>query len=598
LRAKFILFIFFAFWLSLIVRVYYISIQSNEHYDELANKNTIKTEAISPIRGDILDRKSRPIAINKIGFKISIKPHLSRKNRKKILREEIKTIVELLPHLDADKLYKDYHKKDSYYNHNYIDLVGFIDYNTILPVYSILNLRPNLKLASAQKRFYPNKNMAAHMIGYISKANRKEIKQNEISKLTKIIGKSGLEKYYNDYLQGIPGERVIQVSAYNEEITQIAYTKPKDKNSLVLALDIELQRYIQGLFKEKGQNGAVVVMDTNGFIYAAGSYPEYDLNSFVGGISTKEWKELINNEYAPFTNKLTSGLYPPGSVVKPGMGLIFLNSGLVNKNTQTYCTSNFEFGGRVFRCWNDKGHKHTNVTKAIRESCDDYFYKNSLKVGISKMAEGLKRMGLGTRTGIDTPNEFIGTVPSKAWKMKRFNKPWYQGETLNTSIGQGDFLVTPMQIARHTALMATGKMPTPRLVLKKGKEHIQPEFSDPLSEDEKSYLPTVQYAMMQVANSAGGTARWALREAKVTIAGKTGTAQVVGIAQKIKERMKEEDMAYFTRSHAWLTTYAPYENPQFIVTVMVEHGGHGGSAAGGTVAKIYNKLLELGHLKK
>ncbi len=243
------------------------------------------------------------------------------------------------------------------------------------------------------------------------------------------------------------------------------------------------------------------------------------------------------------------------------------------------------------------GHGSTNIIKAIRESCDDFFYKGSLIVGNEKMSEGLMRYGLGRKSGIDLPNEFIGTVPSREWKREKYNLPWTLGETVNTSIGQGDFLTTPIQMARFTALMATGKLPVPHFAKMIGDKPYAPQAEEVLSSNELAKLPLIQKAMYGVCNEPGGTAINYVNS-KVIIAGKTGTAQVVEIKQDEKKRKLEHDMEYYNRSHAWFTTYGPYDNPKYVVLVMVEHGGHGGSASGDIVSKIYNKLLELGYITK
>jgi penicillin-binding protein 2 len=218
-------------------------------------------------------------------------------------------------------------------------------------------------------------------------------------------------------------------------------------------------------------------------------------------------------------------------------------------------------------------------------------------VGIKKMSTGFKRYGLGIKTGIDLPNEWIGIVPSREWKREKYNKSWYKGETLNTSIGQGSFLTTPMQIARYTALMATGKLPIPHIAKIVDEKEYSPKPLEVLSKLELKKLPLIQKAMYEVCNHKKGTATKYI-DINVTIAGKTGTAQVIAIKQDVKKRMKEHNMEYYNRSHAWFTTYGPYENPQYVVSVLVEHGGHGGSAAGEVVSKIYNKLLELGYIKQ
>ena len=594
MKVKFIIFVFVSIWLALLVRVFFLAVESNSYYSKLSDQNTIKTEKIIPVRGTIVDRHNRPLAINKLGFKIGLAPHMRSKKLKDELSEEIALLVELFPTLTKEKLLQEYMKKDSYYNHDYIDVVEFIPYEKMMPVYSILNLRENLLISLAPKRYYPYKNIAAHMLGYVSRANKKDIEKDELVELIGYTGKTGLERYYNSYLQGLSGERVIKVNAKNLEVEELEYKAPDENRKLTLGLDIELQQYISKLFE--GKVGAIVVMDMNGSILSAGSFPNYDLNIFVSGMSYKMYKKLSSSLDHPFTNKLVHGLYPPGSTIKPMLGLIYITTDL-NRRWSVNCESSLPLGGRIFRCWKKRGHGHTDVVKAIRESCDDYFYKGSLVLGNAKMSEGLKRYGLSKKTGVDLPNEFIGVVPSREWKREKYNKSWNVGETVNMSIGQGDFLTTPLQIAQQTALMATGKLPTPHLAAKIGNESYTPEPKSVLSPQELKELPLIQKAMYEVCNSPRGTATGYLRS-KVVIAGKTGTAQVVGIKQDIDERELEHEMAYYNRSHAWFTSYGPYKNPQYVVMAMIEHGGHGGDAAGALVSDVYNKLLELGYIKK
>lgn len=595
MRIKFALIVFILVWVSLLVRIYYISIQSNNYYDALADRNTIKFEYIPPIRGEILDRNNQPLAINKLGFKLQIAPHLSTTNGD--LDKELNSIVSMFPFMKFEELKKTYIKKDSYYNHHFINVVDFVSYEDAIPVYSKTNLNDNVKLLPSPKRYYPNKSIAAHLIGYVAKANKTDVEDNLVAKLTGSIGKSGIEKYYNEFLQGEAGEREIKVSAYNEEMEQLSFKSPKEHQQLILSLDLRLQKHIESLFKDIA--GAVVVMDVNGEIIAAGSYPEYDLNTFVSGISTTRWTELINDLDKPFTNKLVNGLYPPGSTIKTGLGLAYVTTNKMSPWTKFDCQGEMTLGknDRKFRCWKHEGHQQTDLVEAIRESCDIYFYKGSLRVGIAEMSAQLKNFGLGQKTGVDLPNEYFGTVPNREWKMLKYGKQWYIGETLNSSIGQGDFLSTPMQIAQFTALMATGKLPRPHFAKMIGSEHYVPVIEDVLNDEQKKRLPLIQKAMRQVCNHPKGTATQYLHS-KVKIAGKTGTAQVVGISQETKKRLKEHELALFKRSHAWFTTYGPYKKPQYIVTALIEHGGHGGQAAGPIVSSIYNKLLELGYIKK
>lgn len=594
MKIKLILFIFISIWLALIVRVFFLAVKSNTHYEKLSVNNTIKKEKIAPVRGQILDNKNRPIAINKLGFKIQLKPHLLYKRNIHIFNEEVDNLVRLLPSLKKEKIVRAYKRKNSYYNHNFIDVAHFVSYEDIIPIYAQLNLRENLNIVSAPKRYYPYNEIGAHVIGYVSRANKKDVEQDKLLDLIGYAGKTGLEKRYNSFLQGEAGYRKIKINAKNQEIEEISRKNAQEHKKLTLELDIELQKYIGTLFKHK--EGAVVVMDINGSIRSASSFPGYDLNIFVSGMSHAVYNKLANSLEHPFTNKLINGLYPPGSTIKTGLGLLYATTGLTEKSTFT-CTSHLPLGKRIFRCWKKKGHRETNLNKAIRESCDDYFYKGSLAVGNKKMSAGLKKYGLGKKTGVDLPNEFIGVVPSREWKMKKYNRLWSLGETANTSIGQGDFLVTPLQIAQFTALMATGKLPVPHFAKQIGDEKYIPQLQDVLNKKEKEKLPLIQQAMYEVCNYHRGTAMRYL-SSKIVIAGKTGTAQVVAIKQNIKKRRMEHEISYYNRSHAWFTSYGPYSNPQYIVMVMVEHGGHGGAAAGKIVSDIYNKLVEMDYIDK
>ncbi len=596
MRIKFILIAFCLFWLLLLVRIYYISIKSNTYYDEIAKQNAIKVEELAPSRGSILDINGKPLSVNKLGFSIGIAPQLSSSRNKKILDKEIDFLADNLPNLDRKKLKKTYIKRDSPYSHEYVKVIDFITYDDVIKQFSKISQRENLEIKAASKRYYPYKDLASHVIGYVAKANLKDVQEDEVAKLVGYIGRTGIEKYYNGVLQGQKGEKRTKVTAFNEEIEELDKRLPTS-NDLRLSLDLELQQYISELFA--GQSGAIIVMNVkNGKVLAAGSFPEYDLNQFVSGISHEEWTKLANDFNHPFTNKLINGLYPPGSIIKMGVGIAFMESNILTPYTNYYCTGSFELGGRNFRCWKHDGHGTVNLNRAIRESCDDYFYKGSLRVGIDMISPVLEQLGFAQKTNVDLPYEFVGSVPSRTWKMQKYQKSWYQGETLITSIGQGYFLVTPMQVARHTALLATGYGVTPHFVDSvDGLEIDYGQDETVFNEVQKRYLPTIRKAMYEVVNHPNGTGHRYINT-KVKIAGKTGTAQVVGIPQGEKERMKESELEYFKRSHAWFTSYGPYKDPQYVVTVMVEHGGHGGAAAGSVVSKIYDKLLEKGYIKQ
>ncbi|EHS2404444.1 penicillin-binding protein 2 [Campylobacter jejuni] len=589
------------FFIFLLSRVYYLSIKSNVYYEELAKQNAIKTEFLPPVRGQITDRNGTLLAINDLGFSISIKPYLSiKKPNKGILDKELSELTNLFPDLNASKLAEIYKRNDSYYNQDFIKVVDFIPYDEIIPHYSELNLNKTIKIDPVVKRKYPFGKLASHIIGYVGKANLQDVQENEIAKLSNYTGKSGIERYYNDILQGEKGTRVYKVNALNQEVEQLSYT-PAMSNDIELTIDIELQSYLTSLFE--GNAGAAIIMNVNdGSILAAGSFPEYDLNPFVTGISFKDWDELSNSLDHPFTNKLINGYYPPGSVVKMGVGLSFLNSKNISPSTQYVCNGSIELGGRFFRCWNRSGHGPVDLKHAIKYSCDVYFYNGSLQVGIDQISETLSRIGFGAKTGVDLPSEFVGTLPSKEWKMQRYRQSWFQGDTLNTAIGQGNFLATPMQIARYTAQIAKGGEVIPHFL--KSIENNNTTIENQMDENkkeiftlfEKSQLPYIRDAMYAVANEQGGTSYRYLHNLDVKVAAKTGTAQVVGFSQTDKNRVDEKQFEYYTRSHAWLTSYAPYSKPKYVVTVLLEHGGRN-ITSGATVAKIYQKMIELGYFK-
>jgi penicillin-binding protein 2 len=580
-------------WLALLVRIFFLAVEHNSFYEELSDKNSIKTDLTAPVRGEILDRNNNPVAINKLGFKIQLAPHMSRDNESQ-LDNELNILLQHIPSLDKEKMKKIYLQKDSAYNQEYIQVADFVTYDEMMPVYSVLNLRENIHISPSPKRFYPYGNIAAHIIGYVSNANQNDIDKDSLLSVVGYVGKNGIEKYYNTYLEGEAGERKIKVTTTNEEVEQISDKAPVENKQLKLAVDMNLQKYITEEFKDEA--GAVIVMDTSGAILAAGSFPEYDLNAFSNGIPMDMWKELIESPNKPFTNKLVNGLYPPGSVVKVGLGLLLVTT-KIDPYWKVNCTGNFMVSHRNFRCWKKDGHGDTDLRKAIRESCDDFFYKASIESGIDPISSSMMRYGFGRKTGVDLPNEFLGTVPSKEWKRKKYHQSWYVGDTLNTAIGQGNFLVTPMQAAKFTALIATGHEVTPHFVEQFGNKKIVPKYKDVLTSQEKQKINFIREGMYDVCNAPGGTAVKFIHS-KVKIAGKTGTAQVVGISQSTQKRLEEKQMGYYSRSHAWLTTYGPYDNPQYIVTVLVEHGGHGGNAAGDIVSNIYNKLLENGYIKK
>jgi len=591
MRLKIILIIIFTFYLIILARVYFLSVQNNTYYKTLANNNIHKKIYIKPTRGIIYDTNHIPIAYNELRFSLSLKPHLKEKD----LNNTLDFINKYLK-IDKSKTFKTYKRQNSAYNHNYIPILEYIKYKELFNKFPILIHNQNIKIESDYLRIYPYKEILSHILGYVGKATQKEINKQPLLKYIKITGKNGIEKSYNIPLTGEVGIKNVIVNAKNQIIKEINYTKPYSKN-IELNIDSKFQIFIYNLLKKYKKRGSIVVMKTTGEILALVNYPSYDNNLFVRGISQKEWNKLIHNNFNPFLNKAIAGLYPPGSVIKPALGLIAIASGKLNPYKKIYCPGYIEIGKRKFRDWKEKGHGEVNIFKAIKRSVDVYYYKIGLLLGIDYISENLKRMGFGVKTGIDLPNERKGLIPNKEWKRKRYNQSWFIGETINASIGQGYVLVTPIQTAVNTALMAIGKLPTPTIVKKVGKNLIKPTLKDVLTKKEKRLLPLIQKGMWEVCNSPGGTATSYIKNLPFAIAGKTGTAQVHSIPQDVKKRKREDELAYWKRSHAWLTTYGPYKNPQVVVTAMIEHGGHGGSAAGRIVSEIYKKLIQLHYIK-
>ncbi|WDL71764.1 penicillin-binding protein 2 [Helicobacter winghamensis] len=591
-RILFLFSAFVLFWLLLLIKIFDISILEHKNFEDQASKNMLRQEPIVPIRGQILDRNGLPLAINTVGFSISLPPRLSLRANLPILEQEAEKLLAFFPKYSKEELIKKYRQKDSPYNHEFIPVIDFVGHEEILKYYPKLSQSNTLRIVPLARRFYPNNATASHIIGYVSRANQKDIEKQPIAKYTGNIGKEGLERQYDTFLQGELGERIVKVTALNQEVGVVSHKEAIENRDLITTLDIKLQSAMDSIFSNK--NGAAIIMDAlNGEILAAGSYPEYNLNHFIGGISHENWNALRDNPHKPLINKFINGLYPPGSVIKMGMGLALLEYTDINENTEIKTPPFIELGGRKFRDWKKEGHESADLYKAIKRSVDVYFYLLAQRTDFENIASVLKKMGLGEKTGVDLPNEFIGIVPSPSFKKKRYKQDWFAGDSVVSSIGQGLFLTTPLQIANYTALIASGKLPTPHFV--KNTQEALPK--DVLNAFEKSKLPILREGMRQVCSEIGGTAFYATRESKAHLACKTGTAQVVGISQEDKARIKEEDMEYFHRSQAWITAFLPADNPRYVITIMVEHGGSGSGTGGPVLAKLSNALVDLGYVK-
>jgi len=590
---RLLLVIFAAVWGILIVRLYHISIKSNFYYEKLAKENIERKNYLKPVRGEITDAKGRFLAVNKIGFSLSIAPHLSR--RRGELAEVIGEIRSHFPDINATMMRKVYRRQSSPYNHRFIKVIDFVPYADMMRHYAQLSMDPRIHIEAETRRYYPYGRYAAHIVGYVGRSNRRENSEDPVVDIVGRTGKSGLELYYNRLLEGELGYVISKVNARNKALEVLKRREPVSNRSLQIHLDMDLQKYIYDLLGKRA--GVVVVMRTTGEVLAAVSNPSFDPNLFVGGISVKDWKALQNNLGHPFTNKFIHAIYPPGSVIKMGVALAASRAGkgILDEHEECRGFIRIDKSKHKFRCWAQWGHGDVDLRKSIRESCDVYYYNKSLKIGIDKIAKTLKRIGLGVRTGIDLPREYRGIIPDKAWKKKRYHLPWYKGETVIAAIGQGYDNITPMQVARYTAFLATGKLPVPILAKVIDGRPVRPKHERIVFNSR--HFATIRQGMFDVCNDKRGTAYKTMRNLPIPVAGKTGTAQVVSIPQDIKKRVKEEELAYFKKSHAWITTYAPAKKPEYVVTVLMEHAGHGGSSAGPVAARIYRWLYYNGYFR-
>ncbi len=603
MRYKIIMGIFVVVWGLLIFRLYQISIKSNFYYERLAKENVERKTYIKPVRGEILDNKGNFLAINKIGFSLSIAPHLQRK--KDALDEVISKIQSYFPDINASVMRKVYKKHSSPYNHKYIKVIDFISYDKVIRTYANLAEDPRIHIAAETRRYYPQGPYAAHIVGYIGRSNAKENKSDKVASVVGRIGKSGLERYYNKYLEGELGYVLSKVNARNQALELLEKKDPVSNRNLQIYLDMDLQKYIYSHLH--GLAAVAIVMKTTGEVIAAVSNPSYNPNLFVTGISHKDWRALQANLGHPFTNKLIHAVYPPGSVIKMGVALAAskVKSPDINASTvldeHEFCKGFIQIdkSKHKFRCWSKWGHGDVDTIKSIRESCDVFYYEKGLKIGIDRISKTLHQIGLGIKTGIDLPREYNGIIPDKKWKMKRYHQPWYKGETAIAAIGQGYDNITPLQVARYTAFLATGQLVRPTLAKKLNGKDVKLE-SKRISFD-PWHMQQIRQGMFEVCNSGKGTAYKALSVKSTglpfAIAGKTGTAQVVSIPQDVKKRAKESELEYFRKSHAWMTTYAPFKKPEYVVTVLVEHGEHGGTTAGPIVADIYKWMYKNGYFK-
>jgi len=573
----------------IIARLWFLQIYSGSQYREKADNNRVRMLDIVAPRGNVLDAEGRTIITNRPSFNIvwvkedSPDPDEIIKQLSLILNEEIAVLLKKVREaVDNPK-------------HIPILLKEDIDWKTLVYIENNHYDLPGVRIEVLPRRNYLFDDLASHMIGYTGEVNQQELGEMQWEQYQPgdQIGKRGFEKFYEEELRGEKGTVYMEVDAHGFEQRQLKGKEPLPGNDLQLTIDLDLQLEAENAME--GRAGAVIAMDVNsGRILAFASAPPLHLEDFVGGISTKNWQRLLEDIKRPLVHKTIQGQYPPGSTYKIVTALAGLSKGVINPNTVFYCSGSMAFGNRRYGCWKAGGHGPVSLHRALAESCDVYFYKVGLLVGVDVLAEYANNLGLGHKTNIAFEYEKSGLIPTANWKKLAKGEPWQEGETLSISIGQGFNLVTPLQVCQMTSALANGGILYKPLLVEKiidpeGQiiRKIEPEVDVELVGLDK-YLALIRDGLVGAVNDRHGTGKEA-RLKDITVAGKTGTAQVVTMA-KFKE-VDEEDVAYKHRDHAWFTSFAPAENPEIAVTVLVEHGGHGGSAAAPVAKKVLEKYF-------
>ena len=575
----------------LVARLWFLQIYDGDKYTNMARNNRVRELQITAPRGNLLDRHNRIIVSNRPLFNIlwtredAEDPELILRRMAKILNEDMDT---LLARIRA---------QGNRPNFVPVRLKEDISWETVAFLENHRLELPGIRIEARPSRNYNYGNLGSHLIGYLGEISKKELQGKDERQYSggDQIGKMGLEKIFENQLRGEKGVRLFEVDVHGLEQQQLMLREPLPGHDLQLTLDLDLQLTAEKAME--GKAGAVVVMEVDtGRLLVLSSSPPLQLEEFIGGISQKAWDGMLNNPLNPLLDKTIQGQYPPGSTYKMITAIAGLREGAITPQTTYKCYGSFKLHGRNYGCWKKWGHGTVDLKKALAESCDVYFYHVGQEVGVDKLAIYAKSFGLGDKTGIILHNEKSGLVPTKEWKRRKKKEGWQQGETVSVSIGQGFNLATPLQICRMTAALANGgQVFEPQLVRavldQDGTviEEHQPKIRGQAFATAEE-LALIRKGMVAAVNHEQGTGKKSKLKT-ITVAGKTGTAQVVHLA-KFKD-VEEEDIPYKYRDHAWFTCYAPADKPKIAVTVLNEHGGHGGSAAAPIARAILERYFSL-----
>ena len=576
-----------AFFL-LVVRFWYLQIKEYDYYTDLsANTSTRLIKSPAP-RGLIYDRTGAQIAVNRPGFDLYVIPEDVQD------WDALKSMLKRLVDLDADKIDEQLRKAKRRPRFQAVTLKEDLSWEETVIIESYKFEMPGVMLDVVPKRSYLFGEATAHVLGYLGEINERELKDNYSSGkyyAGDLIGKYGIEKSFEWELKGTNGGKEIEVDALGRKMRVVSWSPPYTGADMTLTIDLKTQLAAYNALKDK-VGAAVAIEPSTGRILAIVSTPAFDPNALSTGISQEYWAALIKNPLKILNNRAIQGQYPPASTFKPLHAAAALEEKAITPSTQIFSGPAFRYAGRDYRDWKVEGHGNINVKRAIIESSDTFFYQTGLMLGVDTLAKYAESFGFGSRTGIELINEKSGLVPSSAWKKKALGERWYEGETISVSVGQGYMLATPLQLANAYAAIANGgTLYTPQLVekIESGGRTLRESAPKPksrLSVSERN-LSHIKEGLLGVVNDKEGTAR-SLRFARLGIAGKTGTAQV----KKMVERERDvEKIEYRYRDHAWFAGYAPYDNPQIAVAVIVEHGGFGSASAAPIAREIFKAYL-------
>ncbi|EIK0774642.1 MULTISPECIES: penicillin-binding protein 2 [Vibrio] len=585
---------------ALVANMYNIQVNQFQDYQTRSNDNRIKVVPIAPNRGLIYDRNGVLLAENRPVFNLELTPEKIKDIDATI--QELQTILEITP----DQIERFHHERKRTRRFKSVPLLTQLNEKQVA-VFSVNQYRfPGVEISATLKRYYPFSEVLTHVIGYVSRINDRDMQRlireekDANYQATRDIGKLGIEKYYEDLLHGTAGYQEVEVNSRGRVIRTLKYVPPVPGKDIVLNLDINLQLYVHQLLD--GRRGSAVVIDPrdNG-VLAMVSSPSYDPNSFVHGISGKDYRALLNDKNRPLVNRTTLGIYPPASTIKPFMAVAALQEGVVTPNTTRNDPGYWRIPNsntRPFRDWLRWGHGRVDIIKSIEESVDTFYYQIAYDMGIDRISNWMMMFGFGDYTGIDIYEESKANMPTRDWKMSRHKTPWYKGDTIPVGIGQGYWTATPMQIAKATSVLVNeGEVIAPHLLkatIENGNDFEEQQTTEyvtypPIKNVPKKYWDMAKEGMRRVNHGTRGTARRSFYKMNYETAGKSGTAQVFGLGEN--EEYNADEIAEHLRDHALFTGFAPFDDPKVVVTVVLENAGGGSSNGAPVVRKIFDRVV-------